>query len=210
MTDKTDNAIDALHAEMTESERAMGNVLHTSMQSDAGNVPPMPDDLLDDVLSDLGVEQKMPRARAISEPRFLERCLALFRGKPLAFAGLAAAACMVAILALNVGDDKAGTSGVRGTGTGGMVAEPPIVVFADPSPEQRTVAQENFHLEHLRFPANGEAVASDRARIVVDGGMVRAFRSGEATAFLEKAAPADPQELIDLIADLTQEFEVKQ
>ena len=32
----------------------------------------------------------------------------------------------------------------------------------------------------------------------------------EATAFLEKAAPADPQELVDVITELTQEFKVKQ
>ena len=210
MTDKSEKAIDALHAELTESERHMGNVLHTSMQSDAGGVPPMPDDLLDDVLSDLGVEQQMPAARASREPGFLDRCLELLRGKPLAFAGLAAAACVVAILAVKIGDMESGPSGVRGGGTGGKVAEPPIVIFSDPSPEQMSAAQENFQPEHLRFSTNGDPVASDRARIVVDGGMVKAFRSGEATAFLEKAAPADPQELVDVITELTQEFKVKQ
>jgi hypothetical protein len=210
MTDRTEKAIDALHAELTENERDTGNMLRTSMQSDAGNVPPMPDDLLDDVLSDLGVEQKVSAARAVREPGFLERCLELFRGKPLVFAGLVAAACVVAILAVNVGDDEGGSSGVRGGGTGGTVAEPPIVVFTDPSPKQMSAAQENFQPEHLRFLTNGEPVARDRARIVVDEGVVRAFRSGEVTAFLEKEAPADPQELIDLITELIHEFEVKQ
>ena len=117
---------------------------------------------------------------------------------------------MVAILAVKFGDVENGPSGVRGGGTGGEIAEPPMVIFADPSPEQMVAAQENFQPEHLRFSTNGEPMASDRPRIVVAGGIVKAFRSGEATAFLEKAAPADPQELVDLIAELTQELEVKQ
>ena len=56
MTDKPEKAIDALHAELTEDQRAMGNMLHKSTEADdAADAPPMPGDLLDDVLSDLGV-----------------------------------------------------------------------------------------------------------------------------------------------------------
>ena len=209
MTDNPEKVIDALHAELTDSQRAMGEMLCKSIESGgAEDAPPMPDDLLNDILSDLGVE-KGTAANHAQERGMLVRFFELLRGKPLVITGLAAAACVVAIFAVNQADDIKGKSGVRGAGT--VIAEPPIVVFVDPTAEQKSAAQENFDSSNLRFTAlGGEAVANGRARILIEGGKVRAFQSGETEAFIEVDAPADPFELMDKISALTQEFELEE
>jgi hypothetical protein len=205
MPDKSDNAIDALHADLTEKQRKTSELLHDSLHAEAQDAPPMPDGLLDDVLDDLGVKKE---AKAGSEVPFFERCLEMFRGRSMALAGLAAAACVVAVLAINL-NNGGGGSAVRGE-DGGKINEPSLVVFASPTPEQRATAQENFEADHLRFPPVGELVGTARARVVVKTEKVKAYRPGETTAFIEEDAPDDPQELMDLIVELTQEFEIEE
>ena len=208
MSDKSEKAIDALHAELTDDQRATGNLLRKSTEADGGgDTPPMPDDLLNDVLSDLGVEKSPVAEATVEKSGLFDRLFQVLRGNSFAVAGLAAAACIVAIFVVNSvnSDDR---TGVRGSG--GTIVEPPMVVFVDPTPEQKAAAEENFEAEHLRFPGGTEPVANDHARILIEGGMVRAFRSGEDVPFLEVDAPADPLDLIDTISVVTQAFAIEE
>ena len=211
MSDKPEKALDALHAELADDQKEISNLVRNSLHTEAEEIPPMPDTLLDDVLGDLGVKKAEETSVAAAKPSFFELCLEIFSGKPMALAGLAAAACVVVMLAINLNNNNGDgpNSSVRG-GAGEEVAEAPLIVFPSSSPELRAAALEHFQSDHLEFPAAGEDLDTKRNRIVIENDTIKIYHAGESTAVFEGDASTDLQQLMDRIAELTHEFELQE
>ena len=209
LSDGDRNAVDALHAELPEQERAIAEgVRHVVHAEAADEAPPMPDDLLEDVLSDLGIKQTA--AAPSKSESVVDRVLALFRGNSMAWGMAAAAACLVAIVAINLNDGAgSGTGngidgGLRNGGGGPEVQPTQVIVFQASEAWKSALASEGFESEYLRFPdtdAELQELLNDvrSIRLMVKDGFVAKYPVNSAEPEFEQELAPD---LNDAVAEL--------
>ena len=214
LTEGDRNALEALHAELSEPEQKIGKGLRNSVHSETADAPPMPDDLLEDVLSDLGVKQSATATS--SEQSLLDRLLSVFRSNPVSLGVAAAAACVVVVIAVTMDAGRetnglsGGTSGVRG-GSETPVADAPIVILHELSDALRDAVTENFNEEHLRFPTTDAELRqliedSARRRVIVSGDTISTYPAGATEVSSETPLPEAADEAVDAIGALQQEL----
>ena len=145
--------------------------MRQSVHSETTEAPPMPDDLLDEVLDDLGV-----RKLAVPPPNkesLLDRFLNAMRKTPVAWGIAAAAACLAVVATVKLGIDNNEYIG-NGTRNGGnktvIVKETPLLIFYQPTEELlREATKFGLNEKNLRTPST----QNDLERLIAENGRDR-------------------------------------
>ena len=206
------DATDALHSELSNSEKVVGDLVRNSMAADP-DAPPMPEDLLDEVLGDLGVKSVAAAGqKRVESASLVDRLFSLLRANPVVWGAAAAAACVVAMLAIQMEPNGNGGGGVRGDGGEGLKDEPLVLLF-QPGEELRREA-EKLEQEHVRYPESQAELdrlldLADRPRIVIAGDEVSVYPTGAQQADESEPAPEFPDEVVDLILEIAEKLRSK-